>query len=177
MKLLHLIIIGGVVAAFSLTGCNKQDYETHIHGRVYYTVGWILASATDTDTIVMKHPAVGVQVYLEEDKQAEVPYLGPDLYTTTDNNGEYAFDVFLGRSYDENTGFFKYNSLADLYFDYIWAKDTIVTLSDQIGGTTYTADFNIPEGVKTLSGLSVKSGDKDVTAPDVILDLGIGNLQ
>ncbi len=60
----------------------------------------------------------GVQVIFEADPDADVPYEGPDRWTTTDNSGYFEGFVFLGnRAEDNEPG---YNYRGDMSVSYFW---------------------------------------------------------
>lgn len=70
--------------------------------------GYVYASPQDQTGVA------GVQIIVESDGNSENPYLGPDRWTETDENGRYEAWVFLGE--DEETGAYDY--VADCIVQY-----------------------------------------------------------
>ena len=130
-RLISLFIL--LFVAVILTSCGEEkDIAATIQGKVYYMVGYLVyyvtpAGDTIEDTVYYRCPAVGAQVYLESDENSDVPYLGPDLYTTTDSGGNYTFETRLGVQYDPVGGGFSYRYVADVaitafYFDSLFGE-------------------------------------------------------
>lgn len=81
---ISLLYIVAVLLAF--TGCsevNNTDNYAVVSGRV-------LNSVSDPTGVP------GVVVWVESDPSSNVAYLGGDVSVTTDENGEYRAEVFLG---------------------------------------------------------------------------------
>jgi len=130
-RLISLFILLSATVIFTSCG-EEKDVTATIQGKVYYTVGYLVYYVTPTgdtlvDTVYYRYPAVGAQVYLESDENSDVPYLGPDLYTTTDSDGNYTFETRLGVQYDPAAGGFSYRYIADVaitafYFDSLFGE-------------------------------------------------------
>ncbi len=162
LKVLPLFIFGAV---FVLSACNEEDRTAEVYGNVYWAETHLVPNASDTtkeDTIIYLNPAPDVEVYLEQDKSSDMPYTGEDLYTTTDNNGQYSFVVYLGRSFDENSMMFKEQRMADVRLYFQWTPHGNYTLYN--GGTAYIAGQLATE----VTGLTIKDGER-IKAPDVVV--------
>ena len=161
-KILSVIVVGAV---FALLGCNEENQTAEVHGTVYWAEANIVQNPLDTtveDTIIYLHPVEGVQVYLEQDESSDNPYIGEDLYTTTDSNGEYNFAVYLGRNFDESTYMFDELKMCDVQISYFWTPNG--DYATHFGDTVRIAGQLENE----ITGLTIKSGTK-VEAPDVVV--------
>jgi len=162
VKMLPVFVIGAVLF---LSACNEENQTAEITGTVYWEEIHISQSTTDStrqDTLVYLNPAPNVQVYLEQDQGSENPYMGEDLYTVTDSNGNYTFVVYLGRKYSAETGLFEELQMCDVRLYYRWTPHGSYTLHD--GSQAYIAGQFATE----LTGLTIKSGTS-VIAPDMIV--------
>ncbi len=162
LKVLPIVVFGAV---FALSGCSEDSYTAEVYGTVYWAETHLTPNPTDTtqvDTIIYLNPAPDVQVYLEQDQSSDMPYQGEDLYTTTDDNGEYTFTVYLGRNFDANTYMFDELHMCDVRLYYLWTPNGNYTLHE--GGTAYIAGQMSTE----VTGLTIKSGER-VKAPDVVV--------
>ncbi len=162
VKMLPVFVIGAVLF---LSACNDEDQTAEVTGTVYWAETHIFPDPIDTtkeDTLIYLNPAPNVQVYLEQDKSSDIPYLGEDLYTVTDTDGTYSFTVYLGRKYSEETGLFEDLKMCDVRLYYNWTPHGYYTLHDS--SRAYIAGQISTE----LTGLTIKSG-KSVIAPDVVV--------
>ncbi len=169
-KILSVIVVGAV---FALLGCNEENQTAEVHGTVYWAEADIVRNSQDTtaqDTIIYLHPAEGVQVYLEQDESSDNSYMGEDLYTTTDKNGEYSFTVYLGRNFDESKYMFDELKMCDVKISFIWTPDSDYTIHNPYTGEidTTTTVHIAGQLENEITGLTIKSGTK-AEAPRVIV--------
>ncbi|GEM_PF-2633965 len=165
MRFLNVLPIVVFGAVFALSGCSEESHTAEVYGTVYWEEAHIITDSIDTtkqDTIFYLNPAPNVQVYLEQDQSSDIPYQGEDLYTTTDNNGEYSFTVYLGRNYDANDYMFDELHMCDVRLYYLWTPNGKYKLHE--GDTAYIAGQLSTE----VTGFTIKSGER-VKAPDVVV--------
>ena len=83
MSISFMVILGVLVSFTSCSKVNNSDNYAVVTGKV-------LNSVADPTGVP------GVVVWVESDPQSPVAYLGADVSVTTDENGEYRAEVFLG---------------------------------------------------------------------------------
>jgi len=104
----HSLAITLLLSAFLLgmTGCDEGINDYNSSAKIS---GYVLESTTNPVGIP------GVKVIIESDQDSEVPYLGPDRWFETDENGYFEGFMFLGAAEDDPA---EYTYVADLNVQY-----------------------------------------------------------
>ncbi|NUO18406.1 hypothetical protein HUU59_03050 [bacterium] len=103
------IIITGVIlfAGLFAVSCDKDIDEDNSSAKIS---GYVYLSHADPTGVR------GVRVIVEADPEAENPYLGPDRWFETDENGYFEAYIFLGS--DPESGEFLY--VGDAFVQYFY---------------------------------------------------------
>lgn len=130
MRKLGTLIIGlGVGVFLSLSSCTESVNDYPDAARVS---GWIYTDQTQSQGVS------GVAVLLEADQESDTPYMGPDRWFYTDENGHFEGSLFLGSEHNPTTGKITYHYVADVSISYYY-RDKAFTWS---GGATVQAGGN-----------------------------------
>jgi hypothetical protein len=106
MKVRWIKFAGLLTAALLLAAaCDEGIDDWNSSARVS---GWVFTDPSQS------HGVEGVQIIIEADPDADVPYEGPDRWTVTDASGHFVGAVFLGNTNGE------YTYVADLIVGYFW---------------------------------------------------------
>ncbi|MFZ5433663.1 MAG: hypothetical protein ACOZB3_07820 [Calditrichota bacterium] len=106
----RLVVMAALsVFALLMASCDEGADDWNSSAKIS---GYVYTDATHTQGLE------GVQVILESDPAADNPYEGPDKWVTTDANGYFECNVFLGNTEGE------YNYLADMSAGYFWQNQT-----------------------------------------------------
>ena len=98
----HAIALLLSVLLLGFVGCDEGVNDYNSSAKIS---GYVLESTSNPVGIA------GVKVVIESDEDSEVPYLGPDRWFETDENGYFEGFVFLGASEDDPA---EYTYVADL---------------------------------------------------------------
>jgi hypothetical protein len=110
MKKRWILLVGGLCALLLLAvACDEGINDWSSSARVS---GWVFTDPSHS------HGVEGVQIIIEADPDADVPYEGPDRWTVTDGSGHFEGAVFLGN----HSGDYVY--VGDLIVGYFWHGKT-----------------------------------------------------
>lgn len=130
MKKLGTLTIGiGVGIFLTLSSCTESVNDYSDAAKVS---GWVYADQTQSQGVP------GVAVLLESDQESDTPYMGPDRWFYTDENGHFEGSLFLGSGRDPTTGKISYQYVADVTIGYYY-QDKAFSWS---GGATVQAGGN-----------------------------------
>jgi hypothetical protein len=131
MKRLKAVIVGiGIMGMVFLPwGCTESTNDYSDAAKVS---GLVFVDATESQGVP------DVAVLLESDQQSENPYMGPDRWFYTDENGHFEGSLFLGSERDAATGKITYQYMGDISISYYY-QGKFFTWS---GGATVQAGGN-----------------------------------
>jgi hypothetical protein len=128
-KLGTLTFIIGIGVILTLLGCTEGINDYSDAAKVS---GWVYTDATQTQGVP------NVAILLESDQESETPYMGPDRWFYTDENGHFEGSLFLGSERDASSGKINYKYMADIAISYYY-QDKMFSWS---GGATVQAGGN-----------------------------------
>jgi len=119
-----------IIAAGLSVSCEKDIDEDNSSARVY---GYVYQARGDQTGVP------GVRIIIESDIDSETPYLGPDRWFETDENGFFEGYMFLGSN--PETG--EYTYVADFQIQYFYDD---LPVGAATGGITLSpgSDFSMP---------------------------------
>ncbi len=104
-----LAAVAAISIAVFMLGCDEGIDDWNSSATIS---GFVYADAAHTQGVS------GVQVVLESDPAADVPYEGPDRWTETNGTGYFEGNVFLGNRAEEDEEGYIY--LGDMSVGYFW---------------------------------------------------------
>ena len=127
MKMRHIASILAAIGVVILAGCDEGIDDWNSSAKI---TGYVYTDPSHTTGLN------GVQVILEADPNADVPYEGPDRWTATNDDGYFEGAVFLGRNQlSDSAG---YNYIGDMSVAYFYGNKTF----RWIGGITVAPGSN-----------------------------------